>query len=98
MADPAVEQHLFQRRQEGERFLRRTDRGFGHDFEERGPGPVEIDPGAVLEMETATDVFLEMDPGERDVLFRCRYLLLRVLGIGEVVERDPAFRAKRPRV
>src|SRR3954471_7124838 len=98
MADAAVVQQLFQRREEGEGLLRRTHLRLGDDLEQRRSRPVEIDPGAILEMKTPRDVFLEMNPGEGDFLPRRRYLLLRIFRIGEVMKFDSPSRAKRPRV
>ena len=95
VADRAVNQDLFERREKGERFLGRIDFGLAHDLHQRRARAVEIDRGVIFEMKTFRDIFLQVNADERHFFLRRRNLLLRVLWISEVVQRHAAVRAQR---
>ena len=95
IADSAVNQNLFERREKGERLLRRTDLWLRHDFHQRRAGAVEIDAGARLKMETLGHILLKVNADEVHFLIRSRDVFLRILRISEIVQRDTAVCAKR---
>jgi hypothetical protein len=96
VADAAVDEDLLERGEIGEGFLGGGDVGFADDFHERGAGAVEVDAaGAVVEVERFGDVFLEVNADEADGFVGDEGgVFLRVLGIGEEVERDGAAEAE----
>ncbi len=97
IADTAIDQNLLHRGEVRERLFRRRHVGLADDFHQRRAGAVEVDTaGAVLEVKRLGHVFLEVNTHEADRLVgNGGGVFLRVLRIGEQVERDRAARAER---
>ena len=85
VAHIAVDQDLFQRRKKRERLLRRINLRLCYDLHQGRAGAIEINPCALLEVETFRDVFFKMNPHETHFFIANCDIFLRIFRIGQIV-------------
>ena len=90
IGNTGVFQMLFERGQISEGLFGIGDVRLGNNLHERCARAVEIDAGRIFQVETFGHILLEVDAGQADNFVFRRNILLRVLGISQIMQRHAA--------
>ena len=95
IAHAAVDEDLAEGGEVGKGFLGAVDVGLTDDLHQRGAGAIEVDGGEALVVGAFGHVFFQMDAGELHDLAGIGDAFLRILRIGQIIERNAAAEAER---